>query len=190
MGMVSHSGASNTSTSSTLSAWATRSASNGSGAQAARFDGGRLFSALQVGGDSAYEVTIHEGAVNLVFLPSAVRERRLPVPERLRPLFKKGHVYLRTAEGFFVVRSVGTLVEYLRLTSQRMEYIGQSALVRFEAVRGHTLRSADKHVLYAYNDPRSGARVIEHLLVARREVARWKDLLGVRRSKSAKRSLN
>lgn len=170
--------------------WRRGPTAGGSAAQPAQRQGERLLSALAVGGDTTYEVTITESAVNLVFLASAVAERRLPVPERLRPLFVKGQVYLRTAEGFFALRSVRALVAFLAGSSHRYEYIGQSALVRFAAVRGHTLRGPDKHLLYSFVDPRSGARIVEHLLVARREVARWKELLGVRRSKSAGRALH
>lgn len=166
-------------------AWFGRSASDGGASQPSRLRQERLLSALAVGGSPAYEVTIPESSVNLVFLASAVRDRRLPVPEALRAAFVKGQVYLRTADGFFALRSMRALVGYLDEATQRYEYIGQSALVRFAAVRGHTLRSRDKHLLYNFIDPRSGARVVEHLVVSRREVARWKELLGVRRSKSA-----
>ncbi len=171
-------------------AWLGRSARDGGTTQPLQYRQERLLSALAVGGDPAYEVTIAESSVNLVFLASAVHDRRFPVPESLRSSFVKGQVYLRTADGFFALRSMRALVEFLDEATQRYEYIGQSALVRFAAVRGHTLRARDKHLLYGFVDPRSGARVVEHLLVARREVARWKALLGVRRSKSDARAVH
>lgn len=167
-------------------AWLGRSAGDGNAPQ---FRQERLLSALAVGGDPAYEVTIPESSINVVFLASAVRDRRLAVPECLRAAFVKGQVYLRTGDGFFALRSMRALVEFLDEATQRYEYIGQSALVRFGAVRGHTLRARDKHVLYSFVEPRSGARVVEHLVVARREVARWKALLGVRRSRSDGRAV-